>query len=69
MVENINITELESYIRLCDRKKEILYRKLSTTSADTKLRGEYKKLFDAAELLEKEFNKRLDKLLDDAEKV
>ena len=68
MIENLSITELESYIRLCDRKKEILYRAVSTNTADKKLRKEYERLFEVAELFDEEFDKRLNRILEDAEK-
>lgn len=69
MLNELTITELESYIKLCDRKREILYRIISANVADTKSREEYEKLYDASEILDKEFNKRIDKLIKDAEKA
>lgn len=62
MLNTMSITELESFIRLCDRKKEVMYRKISTGMAGKELSDEYNRLFRIADALDGEFDKRLENL-------
>lgn len=59
MLNTLSITELESFIHLCDRKKEVMYRKISTGVADKETNDEYNRLFRVADMLDEEFDKRL----------
>ena len=66
-MKQLNIVELESFIRLCDRKKEILYRKISSNVSNSReLNDEYTRLFEIADKLDAEFDQRLEKLAEDA---
>ena len=59
MLEDLTICELESFIKLCDRKKEIMYRKLSV-NGNRSLQEEYERLFEVSEKFDDEFNRRLE---------
>lgn len=66
-MKQLSIVELESFIRLCDRKKEILYRKISSNVSNSReLNDEYTRLFEIADKLDAEFDQRLEKLREDA---
>lgn len=66
-MKQLSIVELESFIRLCDRKKEILYRKISSNVSNSReLNDEYTRLFEIADKLDAEFDQRLEKLGEDA---
>lgn len=65
VMENLTICELESFIRLCDRKKEIMYRKISAGNGNRAMNEDYNSLFRIADKLDEEFNKRLLALKED----
>lgn len=65
VMDELTICELESYIRLCDRKREILYRKISGGMGDRLANEEYDEAYKISQKLDGEINRRLSALLND----
>lgn len=61
-MENLNIIEIDTYIRLCDRRNASLVKQMTLYPGDIELRNEYEKNYKIIEKLEKEAYKKIDDL-------
>lgn len=61
-MKNLNIIEIDTYLRLCDRKNASLVKQMTLYPGDVELRNEYEKNFKIIEKLEEEAYKKIDEL-------
>lgn len=61
-MKNLNIIEIDTYIRLCDRRNSSLVKQMTLYPGDVELRNEYEKNYKIIEKLEQEAYKKIDEL-------
>lgn len=61
-MKNLNIVEIDTYLRLCDRRNAALAKQMSLYPGDIAIKEEYDKNYKIIEKLEKEAYKKIDNL-------
>ena len=61
-MKNLSITEIDTYLRLCDRRNAALVKQMTLYPGDVDLRNEYERNFKIIEKLEKEAYRKIDDL-------
>ena len=61
-MKNLNIIEIDTYIRLGDRRNASLVKQMTLYPGDVELRNEYEKNYKIIEKLEQEAYKKIDDL-------
>lgn len=66
-LSNLPISELETYSRLCEKRKADLFREMKLYSGDRAIRDKYHYFMDIDDVITKEIDKRISQLTEKKE--